>query len=150
MPVLATFLLLRISEYLAPDHKTTDERTLYVNDLFANKNIWVVSLDAAGKATKVEALKLDRTLMMADGIALDCRGRLFVTYGIANIAEVDPVAGTATDVYTGKALSTPANIAFGHGPGFDRRTLYIAQLGLTGSPTTVARMYIGVTGLRVD
>ena len=125
---------------------SSDERTLYVNDLFANKNLWVVSLDADGKATKAEAMTLDRALPLADGIALDCRGHLYITYGLSKVAVVDPVAKTAKDIYTGQDLSTPANVAFGRGSGFDPRSLYIAQLGMTGSPTTVAKMYVGVTG----
>ena len=125
---------------------SADERTLYVNDLLAHKNLWVVSLDAEGKATGTEALALDRTLPLADGIALDCRGRLYITYALSKIALVDPVKKTASDIYTGQDLSTPANVAFGQGSGFDHRSLYIAQLGMAGSPTTIARMYVGVSG----
>ena len=122
---------------------TADGRTLYVNDLYAKHNIWKVALDAQGQLASVEQMSLSDSLLIADGIALDCKGQLYVTYALTKIALVDPQSGKAKLIFSGLELSTPANMAFGHGAGFDSRTLYIAQLGAN----TIKKIYTGMTGM---
>lgn len=126
---------------------SSDEGTLYVNDLLAGTGMWRISLDSQGRKTKVAAMTLSTSLTMADGIALDCRGMLYVTYLGSRVARVNPADGKVETIYSGLDFSTPANIAFGHGPGFERRALYVTQLGLAGAPTKIKTLYVGFPGL---
>ena len=125
---------------------SADQRTLYVNDLLAPKSVWKVSLDQQGNLTAVAPLDLEQPLTLADGIALDCRGRLYISHGLTKLSMADPVTGKVQQIYAGADLATPANLAFGHGAGFDVRSGYVAQLGMAGSPTAVKKIYLGFAG----
>lgn len=124
-----------------------DERTLYVNDLYAPKGLWLITLDSQGEFVKAQAAPLSESLMLADGIALDCRGHLYITYALSRIATVDPSTWKVQTIYSGMALATPANVAFGYGPGLDLRSIYIAQLGLSSAVTTIQKMNVGIPGM---
>jgi sugar lactone lactonase YvrE len=129
-----------------------DEKTLYVNDMISGY-IWKVSLDENGNMIEKEKLPLSKSLRQADGIALDEKGYLYITYELKNIAKVDPETGKVEDIYSGDELNTPANIAFGNGEGFDNKSLYITQLGLRKDipkeekVKIIKKMYIGTSGL---
>lgn len=129
-----------------------DEKFLYVNDMRSG-DVWKVSLDEEGYMADKERLPLrPKSLPQADGIVLDEKGYLYITYKLKNIARVSPQTGVVEDIYCEDELNTPANIAFGYGEGFDNKSIYITQLGLkkdlpkAKEATTIKKMYIGNPG----
>ena len=130
-----------------------DEKFLYVNDMRSG-DVWKVSLDEKGYMIGRERLPLHpKSLPQADGIVLDEKGYLYITYQLKDIARVAPQTGEVEDIYCDEELNTPANIAFGYGKGFDNKSLYITQLGLkkdlpkAKEITVIKKMYIGNSGL---
>lgn len=129
-----------------------DEKFLYVNDMRSG-DVWKVSLDENGYMIGKERLPLrPKSLPQADGIVLDEKGYLYITYKLKNIARVAPQTGEVEDIYCDDELNTPANIAFGYGCGFDTKSIYITQLGLkkdlpkAKEVTMIKKMYIGNSG----
>ena len=85
-------------------------------------------------------------LPLADGIALDKRGNLLVV-GADTLRVVLAKTGEVRVLSTDPLLDWPANLAFGLGRKFGRRTLYLVNFGMgLGDGTTIVRMPYNMRG----
>jgi len=118
---------------------------LYVADTFMNRVVRMSQSDQ-GELTAPEVYASG--LGVADGIAFDQRGDLFVASAGQVWVVLPDEAPSAQPFITTGALDGPASLAFGFGSNRDRSVLWFTNYGLPvlGSGSTVASARVGISG----
>ena len=121
-------------------------RFLYVAETLANR---VSRLPLAGDDTPGSAELYATGLPLADGLAFDVAGNLWVVGG-GTLKVIVAKTGELRDLSSAPLLNWPSNLAFGRGHGFKRRDVYLANFGpLLGDGTTLVRFSTNHSGARL-
>lgn len=119
---------------------------LYVLETIGGR---VLRLPIAGDGSLGAAQVYATGLPFADGMAFDRRRNLLVVGG-GTLKIVEAKSGQVIDVPTDPLSNWPSNLAFGRGPGFKRRDVYMANFGPgLGDGTTIIRFRYNHRGTKL-
>jgi len=131
---------------MSPNGMAFDENNfLYVADTFMNRVVRM-QMDDSGELGEPEVYASGTAL--ADGIALDNQGNLYVAGNGKIVVVINNNQRAIEDYVTQGDVNGPASLAFGFGQGRDTRRLYFTNYGFPtiGTGQDVASVFVNITG----